>query len=111
MDPIWDHPTAIQVADALRYLCLFAGFCFAAFAYRLIRDPWVKMHPTFRGFTARLIGMSLGVVLTVLLQYDRLGEPVHLLYLPLSLVHLAVAFYSVYLPVSDIRDLVERKLR
>ena len=107
----WESQAAITVADYVRRGCLVVGLCYAAATFRLLRDPWIRIHPTWPGFRVRLVTLALGVVVVVILQYERVGEPVHFVLLPLSIAFLLGAFYSVWLPVSNVRELTERRLR
>ncbi len=111
MDVHLYDPAAIQVGDVIRYGCLVLGVCFAAAALRLLTNPRMQEHPEFPGFRFRLFGLALGVALSVVLQYDRLGEPVNVLTLSLSVLLLGVAFYSVWLPTTTVRESPEDKLR
>ena len=107
---VWSDPTAIAVADVIRVGCLIAGLGFAGVVGQALRNPRMKAHPTFRGFRWQLFGLALGVTLVVVLQYERLNDPVHVLTLPLSVLFLGVSYYSVALPLVDARSDVEHGL-
>lgn len=105
---ISDNPGAIKYANYVRELCLVIGFMFAAATLRVFRK--VKTPGTaHRGFRWRVFAICVAAVYVCGTEYQRIGEPVTFR-LPLAVVFLASAFYSMWIPLPQDND-VETRLK
>ncbi len=99
--PELDNPTLIQIIDVVRAAEVLIGLTVAALLVRsLLRIP-EELRPLqyLKSHRVRVTALAVGLLLLALQAYQRLGEPVSIIF-PVGLIFLVLSTYALYVGMT-----------